>query len=100
MRLTSLTTFGGASTTTVTLTAISVAAAALIIGAAVVIAGAYSGNSGSGATSSSGNYVGAPASAAGMGLPGIIVVGCGAYWLVRRHRRKSDTGVPRGDLKD
>jgi len=36
-----------------------------------------------------GHYSGVPSPAAGAGLP-IIVFGVGAYWLVRRHRRKSD----------
>ena len=36
------------------------------------------------------HYRGAPGPIAGAGLP-IIAVGCGAYWLVRRYRRKSHT---------
>jgi hypothetical protein len=36
-----------------------------------------------------GNYNGAPGPIAGAGLP-ILAVGYGAYWLVRRYRRKSD----------
>jgi hypothetical protein len=34
-------------------------------------------------------YHGAPGPIAGAGLP-ILAVGYGAYWLVRRYRRKSD----------
>jgi hypothetical protein len=37
---------------------------------------------------SDGGVHGAPGPIAGAGLP-IIVVGLGAYWLVRRYRRKS-----------
>jgi hypothetical protein len=75
--------------------AVVVALAAAALGA---IASAGSGHSQHGAPGS--HAVGAPGPAAGAGLPGIIVVGAGAYWLVRRHRRKSDSGLPRGDLKD
>jgi hypothetical protein len=35
------------------------------------------------------HYRGAPGPIAGAGLP-ILAVGYGAYWLVRRYRRKSD----------
>jgi hypothetical protein len=35
------------------------------------------------------HYYGAPGPIAGAGLP-ILAVGYGAYWLVRRYRRKSD----------
>ena len=38
----------------------------------------------------SGHYSGVPGPIAGAGLP-LIAVGFGAYWLVRRYRRKSDT---------
>jgi hypothetical protein len=38
----------------------------------------------------SGNTHGAPGPIAGAGLP-ILALGYGAYWLVRRYRRKSDT---------
>ena len=36
------------------------------------------------------HYSGVPGPIAGAGLP-ILAVGYGAYWLVRRYRRKSDT---------
>jgi len=36
------------------------------------------------------HYSGTPGPLVGAGLP-IIAVGFGAYWLVRRYRRKSDT---------
>jgi hypothetical protein len=36
------------------------------------------------------HYSGAPGPIAGAGLP-ILAVGYGAYWLVRRYRRKSGT---------
>ena len=36
------------------------------------------------------HYNGAPGPIAGAGLP-ILAVGYGAYWLVRRYRRKSGT---------
>jgi hypothetical protein len=95
MRLPS--TFAGSSTTMVTLSVIAgVGVAAFVGGAAILIAGAYGG---SGATLSSGHIVGAPGPVAGSGLP-VLAVGYGVYWLVRRHRRKADTGLPRGDLKD
>ena len=35
------------------------------------------------------HYRGAPGPIAGAGLP-VLAVGYGVYWLVRRHRRKSD----------
>jgi hypothetical protein len=35
------------------------------------------------------HYSGAPGPIAGAGLP-ILALGYGAYWLVRRYRRKSD----------
>jgi hypothetical protein len=39
------------------------------------------------------NVVGAPGPIAGAGLPMLLAVGFGAYWLVRRYRRKSDNGA-------
>ena len=36
------------------------------------------------------HYSGAPGPIAGAGLP-ILAVGFGAYWLVRRYRRKSES---------
>ena len=47
---------------------------------------------GQGGNSQGGNsqgFRGAPGPIAGAGLP-ILAVGYGAYWLVRRYRRKSD----------
>jgi hypothetical protein len=76
---------------------------AAAIAGAYLISGAGSGSSdrvASGQIGSSDRYVGAPGPVAGASLPSIIVVGCGAYWLVRRRRHKSDSGLPRGDLKD
>ena len=94
------TTFAGASAA-VTLTAAATVAAAAVVGAAIFIAGANSGSSDGVATGQIGSSVsGAPGPVAGASLPGIIVAGCGAYWLVRRGRRKSYTGLPRGDLKE
>jgi hypothetical protein len=98
MRLLSgLTAFTGTSAAMVTATA----AVTLVVGTA--IAGAYliSGAGSDGVASGQmGSIVGAPGPVAGASLPGIIVFGSGAYWLVRRHRRKSDSGLPRRDLKD
>jgi drug/metabolite transporter (DMT)-like permease len=37
-----------------------------------------------------GGIHGAPGPIAGAGLPIVAAVGFGAYWLVRRYRRKSD----------
>jgi hypothetical protein len=97
------TTLAGASGA-VTLAGGVVVAAVVAVGGAIFIAG--SGNSGGAATGQAatgqigGSVSGAPSPVAGAGLPGIIVAGCGAYWLVRRGRRKSDTGPPRGDVKD
>jgi hypothetical protein len=98
MRLPSaLAMFAGTSATMVTATA----AVTLVVGTA--IAGAYlisSAGSDGVASGQTGSIVGAPGPVAGASLPGIIIGGCGAYWLVRRRRRKSDTGLPRGALKD
>ena len=74
--------------------ALSGAALVTFIGAAAVavaffvMARADSAKSGLVAISGT-HYGGVPSPAAGAGLP-VIIVGCGAYWLVRRHRRKSD----------
>jgi hypothetical protein len=92
-----LATFAGTSATMVTATA----AVTLVVGTA--IAGAYllSGAGSDGvASGQTGSIVGAPGPVAGAGLPGIIAFVSGAYWLVRRHRRKSDSGLAQGDLKD
>jgi hypothetical protein len=72
------------------------AAVALVVASGIAVAYLI-GSVASGQTGSSGHYYGAPGPLAGAGLPGILVVGCGAYWLVRRQRRKSDTGR---DLKN
>lgn len=45
------------------------------------------------------HFSGVPGPTAGAGLP-VIALGIGAYWLVRRQRRKSEAGLPEGDLKD
>jgi hypothetical protein len=93
-------TFTGASATVATATVGVTLVVAAAVAGAYLISGAGDGSSvASGQTGSSDRYVGAPGPIAGASLPGIIVVGCGAYWLVRRRRRKSDSG-PRGDLKD
>src|SRR5262249_7780602 len=99
MRLSSLS--AGASGT-LTFIAVSAVAVTTVVGAAIFIGGAYSGGGVAvgQAGSSGGHILGAPGPVAGVGLPGIIVVGYGAYWLGRRHRRKSDSGLPRGDLKE
>jgi hypothetical protein len=47
------------------------------------------GQNGNSQGGNGGNYHGAPGPIAGAGLP-ILAVGYGAYWLVRRYRRKSD----------
>ena len=52
-----------------------------------------------GGSTASGHYSGVPSPTAGAGLP-VIALGIGAYWLVGRRRSKSETGFPRGDLKD
>ena len=98
MRLPSaLAMFAGTSATMVTATAAVTLVVGTAIAGAYLISGAGSGGVASGQT---GSIVGAPGPVAGASLPGIIIGGCGAYWLVRRRRRKSDTGLPRGALKD
>jgi hypothetical protein len=100
MKLSSgLATLTGTAATLVSGTAAVTLLVASAVAGAYLLAGAYSGSSDAvGQIGSSDHVNGAPGPVAGAGLPGIIVVG--AYWLVRRQRRKSDTGLPRGDLKD
>ena len=43
----------------------------------------------------SGHYSGVPSPTAGAGFP-IIVLGMGAYWFVRRYRRRSDSSPTAG----
>ena len=65
---------------------------AVLIAAAVTFAVPASAcNGGGNCTSAPGHnkVQGAPGPIAGAGLP-ILAVGYGAYWLVRRYRRKSD----------
>jgi hypothetical protein len=96
--------FTGTSATVTVTAAVGVTfAVASAVAGAYLLAAAYSGSSDRvavGQIGSSDHHVGAPGPVAGAGLPGIIAVGCGAYWLVGRRRRKYDTGLPRGDLKD
>jgi hypothetical protein len=61
---------------------------AAAVAAAFFMARADSAKSGVVAIGGS-HYGGVPSPVTGAGLP-VIIVGCGAYWLVRRHRRKSD----------
>jgi hypothetical protein len=71
---------------------LSGAALVTFIGAAAVAAFfmARTDSAKSGLVAISGShYGGVPSPVTGAGLP-VIIVGCGAYWLVRRHRRKSD----------
>jgi hypothetical protein len=96
MKLSSgLATLTGTAATMVTATAAVTLVVASAIAGAYLISGAGSGSNGGVASGQMGSTVGAPGPVAGAGLPGIFVVGSGAYWLVRRHRRKSDSGLPR-----
>jgi len=68
------------------------ALSAVLIAAAVTFAiPASACNGGGNCTNAPGhnNVHGAPSPMAGVGLP-IVALGYGAYWLVRRYRRKSD----------
>jgi hypothetical protein len=71
-----------------------VASALLAAFCVPALAGSQNGsNGGNGQNGSNGgngqNVNGAPGPIAGAGLP-ILAVGYGAYWLLRRYRRKSD----------
>jgi hypothetical protein len=58
-------------------------------------AGNQNGHPISSGSTGSGHYSGVPSPTAGAGLP-IIVLGMGAYWFVRRYRRRSDSSPTAG----
>jgi hypothetical protein len=66
-----------------------VASALLAAFCVPALAGNQDGQGGNNNNQGGNGYRGAPGPIAGAGLP-ILAVGYGAYWLVRRYRRKSD----------